>query len=607
MLPNGNARRSRYLFFAFNYRRGFTLEEALEIAYSEDLDVANIYIEPPDTSQLTDEDSAEEDEGGLLDNLSSNQLRAPAEMEIISKDDEESDSSDSTPVPNPECSKIDFADIVWVNGDLVFTKKDFPIPDYEHFKCLTPTECFEQFFDEEIIDLLVSESCKYSKFKNCTNFSVTSSEMKCFLAVLILSGYNILPGKKFYWDSSTDMGNQLVKNSIRRDRFISILRYFHCADNSKIDLSDKFFKLRPLMDKLRNNFLKHFVPEEELNLDESMVKYFGRHPCKQFIRGKPIRFGYKIWSLNTKSGYLINFVPYQGNDKRISTEYQNIFGKCAAPLLMMLNEFEAEKRNLRYSLYFDNLFTSIHLLSHLKKLGYSATGTIRDNRIPKNCPLPTKNQMKKKSRGHSSSALDTTNGIIVMRWNDNNIVSVASTAYGVHPQNNVKRFSQSEKKTIQVPRPLAIGRYNASMGGTDLMDENISRHRVGIRGKKWWWNLFTWLLDAALQNAWVLYKQSGNKITFLEFRREIVKTYLTNFGTLPKQGGRPSISLSSRSSSRVGDDIRFDGTGHFLTKTENGKKIRCAGEDCKSIMRTFCSKCKVGLCVKCNSNFHTQI
>jgi len=39
------------------------------------------------------------------------------------------------------------------------------------------------------------------------------------------------------------------------------------------------------------------------------------------------------------------------------------------------------------------------------------------------------------------------------------------------------------------------------MGGTDRMDENIAMYRIGIRGKKWWWPLFTWLLDAAIHNA----------------------------------------------------------------------------------------------------------
>lgn len=38
------------------------------------------YIAPPDADVQSDEDSAQEDEGGLIDNLSSRQLNAPAEL-----------------------------------------------------------------------------------------------------------------------------------------------------------------------------------------------------------------------------------------------------------------------------------------------------------------------------------------------------------------------------------------------------------------------------------------------------------------------------------------------------------------------------------------------
>ena len=423
---------------------------------------------------------------------------------------------------------------------------------------------------------------------------------------MILSGYNNLPGKKCYWDKDGDMGNQLVIDAMRRDRFITIFCYFHCADNNNLDKSDKLAKLRPLIEAVQKKFIQYFVPEEELNYDESMVKYFGRHSCKQFIRGKPIRFGYKVWSVNTKSGYLGNFCIYQGNDPKSNPNYQEVFGKAAAPFVIMLEELPENKKNLPYSLYFDNLFTGFTLLTHLKNMGYSGTGTIRDNRIAKSCPLPSKALMKKKERGTYESVIDRTNGIILVRWADNNIVTVASTADGVSPIGQVKRYSQTQKTNIQIQRPYVIGKYNASMGGTDLMDENISRYRIGLRGKKWWWCLFTWLIDASIQNAWLLHKKAGNKLTQLEFRREIVKSNLTKFRCPAKSIGRPSKSSSSRSSCRVSDDIRFDQTNHLLTSTTDNKKIRCAGENCKSIMRTMCQKCKVGLCINCNVNFHTN-
>ena len=86
----------------------------------------------------------------------------------------------------------------------------------------------------------------------------------------------------------------------------------HCADNTQLNDTDKFTKLRPLLDLLKRRFLKHFNPTRDLSYDERMIKYYGEHGCKQFIRGKPIRLGYKAWCLNQANGYLVNLELYQG-------------------------------------------------------------------------------------------------------------------------------------------------------------------------------------------------------------------------------------------------------------------------------------------------------
>jgi len=119
---------------------------------------------------------------------------------------------------------------------------------------LTPVEIFELFIDEDVISLFVTETKKYAFSKNENNMNVSAEEIKAFLGVLILSGYNVLPGKKFYWDTKPDMNNKLVSECIRRDRFLFICRYFHVGDNSNIHDGDRMFKLRPLIILLKKNF-----------------------------------------------------------------------------------------------------------------------------------------------------------------------------------------------------------------------------------------------------------------------------------------------------------------------------------------------------------------
>lgn len=145
------------------------------------------------------------------------------------------------------------------------------------------------------------------------------------------------------------------------------------------------------------------------------------------------------------------------------------------------------------------------------------------------------------------------------------------------------------------------------MGGTDQMDPNINCYRIGIRSKKWYWPLFTWLLDVAVQNSWVLYNKSHTgKVSQLEFRRELANVYLTKYKVEPKGVGRPAVSVASASNNRISDDIRFDRTDHLVQRTEINRKRRCAKTACKSIVRTMCRKCDVALCIDCFSAFHSR-
>ena len=45
-----------------------------------------------------------------------------------------------------------------------------------------------------------------------------------------------------------------------------------------------------------------------------MVPYYGKHEAKQYIHGKPIRFGFKLWVMVTPLGDCIIFHPYAGKD-----------------------------------------------------------------------------------------------------------------------------------------------------------------------------------------------------------------------------------------------------------------------------------------------------
>ena len=49
-----------------------------------------------------------------------------------------------------------------------------------------------------------------------------------------------------------------------------------------------------------------------------MIKYYGKHGSKQFIRGKPVRFGFKMFFLASSTGYSLHIEPYCGADNQLT-------------------------------------------------------------------------------------------------------------------------------------------------------------------------------------------------------------------------------------------------------------------------------------------------
>lgn len=59
-------------------------------------------------------------------------------------------------------------------------------------------------------------------------------------------------------------------------------------------------QVRPIFDNLNKKSFRWFGQSEKFSVDEIMIPYYGRHSSKQYIRGKPIRYGYKVQYRNCK-------------------------------------------------------------------------------------------------------------------------------------------------------------------------------------------------------------------------------------------------------------------------------------------------------------------
>ena len=236
-------------------------------------------------------------------------------------------------------------------------------------------------------------------------------------------------------------------------------------------------KVKPLYDILNKKLRRFGVVHEGLSIDESMVPYYGRHSCKQFIREKPIRFGYKLWVLASSTGLPYHVEIYEGK----SPNAEDIpIGERVVKTALEICDNPVE-----HNVFFDNFFSSYKLLVDLDAKGFRATGTMRKNRIEK-CPLADVRDMTKRERG--SYDFRSTSNLEIVRWIDNSVVTIGSNAYGVEPVGNAKRWIRGKGRG-NITQPAVIAAYNRGMGGVELLDRALSDLRPVIRGKKWYWPL----------------------------------------------------------------------------------------------------------------------
>lgn len=279
---------------------------------------------------------------------------------------------------NKNSSAKSTKDFVWIDDTSKAMISIFPSPNYTDCAGNTAVDQFEKFFDNELLALITNESSKYADYLGKPDPKITIEELKVYIGILVVSGYSVQSRLESYWSNDPDLRNELVCRAMRKNRFKQITQFLHFKDMNEPNTADKTWKLRPLTDHLKKKMLSNFHPEQDLSYDESMIEYYGRHGMKQCLKPKPIPFGFKVWSLCTTAGYLANFEIYQGKNPRSKTEYEDRFGKCIAPLFSMIDDFDDDVRALPFSFYFDNLFTGIPALVHLKFLGYNGTGTIRE-------------------------------------------------------------------------------------------------------------------------------------------------------------------------------------------------------------------------------------
>ena len=174
-----------------------------------------------------------------------------------------------------------------------------------------------------------------------------------------------------YCSTAGNLGCKVVAGAMPENRFHEMKRFCHVADNSALSES-RIAKMEPLYIQLKQSLMQYGIFSERLSIDESRIPYYEHHGAKMFMRGKPIRFGYKIWMLCFPDGYPYQADIYCGRSTRPSD----------TPLgeHVILKFADLLPQRSEHILFFNNFFTSYNLLIKLHDMDVKATRMVRDGR-----------------------------------------------------------------------------------------------------------------------------------------------------------------------------------------------------------------------------------
>ncbi|XP_050512968.1 piggyBac transposable element-derived protein 3-like [Diabrotica virgifera virgifera] len=219
---------------AYNWRRPLKLHELLEELDSDEIPVPpdGLIIFPPENANddVTDCDSGDE-ELTTINNLPGSQLRNDVELVFDNATKLPQDSVNSSlPEEDSDDDNIPLALFLskeklphqlekrisahWIQGDL------YQHPDCTYWKTQfgpkmtqSPMEIFNLFFDDEVINLVTEYTNIYAGQRNLLN-DITQNEIRCFIGVLVLSGYVVVPKRKLFLqqqETAKDMTNLNAK------------------------------------------------------------------------------------------------------------------------------------------------------------------------------------------------------------------------------------------------------------------------------------------------------------------------------------------------------------------------------------------------------------
>ena len=396
-----------------------------------------------------------------------------------------------------------------------------------------------------------------------------------------------------YWSTDHMFGNQFAHKVMKRDRFDKISQYLHASDTTSNPPRgqpnhDRLAHVRGILENIRIKCINNFHPHQNVSIDEAMIAFRGRLGWRQYMPGKPTKYGIKAWvRADPHTGYLNDFQIYTGKNGE-----KQEFGLGGR----VVKDLTRDITGVNHIVNCDNYFTSPELFESLLADGLYARGTVRENR--KGYPKGMLNS-DLKQQGQSVSAQK--GEMVATRWRDKRIICFLSTIDNGTEKTSVLRKSREGNGRL-VDAPIVVKQYNEHMNGVDRHDQVRTEYSTYRKSIKWWQYIFWFLFDVSIANGYILMRESKNHQLTSKNGRSKRRDQLSFRQALANQLIGQTRFGRKRS---ITPNIDPDGSSHWPVKGPRGRCRWCVMQGRGRREPAYrCDACNVPLCITCFKPYH---
>ncbi|XP_051808612.1 piggyBac transposable element-derived protein 4-like [Acanthochromis polyacanthus] len=464
----------------------------------------------------------------------------------------------------------------------------------------TPVQLFQLFFSNAVLLTILSNTNEHGSAHYSTPLNpwkaIDLKDMFCFISVLIYMGVVKCSSYTDYWWGGHLYSLPFPKRVMTGQKFLKMTWALHLS-SAAADAEnegrrgtaafDRLGKIKPLYDDMREACKRNYHPRQEISIDERTVVSKARIGLKQYMKSKPVRWGYKLFVLgDSTAGYTWDFFVYEGKStgntgKGLS--YESVMELLKPQLL-----------GTGYKLFMDNFYSSTTLFQDLLKMKVWACGTIWKNQI--GFPRTTENSLDSKSPRGSVRWIRK-DSLLYVQWRDTRDASFCSTFHPAHTGETVRRRVRSadgQREMKDIPVLPVVKDYNQHMGGVDLSDALIGFYKVLHKTRMWYKTFFYHCLDIAVMNAFLLHKElamaKGQVPMNQKAFRETLAEDLARMGSaptdMPVQGPAPAPAPAPAPPTRH--------RMMYISGDSTASQLKC--RICHSKTLVKCVTCDVLLC-----------